>query len=412
MSPNRNILFRYIFREITGPFFVSLFVFTGILFLTRVLKLMELVVNRTATLPDILLFFSYIIPRFLELTIPMSLLLAIIIAFSRLSSDSELIAIRASGQSLQFLFRPVITFCTLIGLFTLLLTLWVRPWANYQLGKGLFEVAKKQASAGLIAGVFNDLGLLTVYATSIEEQGTKLTDVIIADQRNSEKPSIFIARNGLLISDDSARTLSFQLWDGSIHEGSGSSYSVTYFDINNINLNQQELLQNEAAEKGKKSDEMFVGELKKALWKLDQKPSPLSSADLKQRSRYQVEHQKRFVFPFSCVAIAMIAMALGIQPHRRSYSSSASYALGIFLILVYYVLVAFATALGEQALISPYIIMWLPNIIFIGVGYYFFQHIESEQWLALGGLYHHLLSKASQAMNLSLSSNTPSNRGK
>ncbi len=221
------LIYRYIAREVATPFIVSLFVFTGILFLARALKLVELVVNKNVPAGDILLLFSYIIPRFLEVAIPMPLLLGIIVAFGRLSHDSEFVVLRAAGMSLKRLAIPVLGFATLAVVFALLLTLWIRPLANYRLGLGLFEIAKTQASAGLVSGVFNELGQLTVYAESIEGQGQKLNNVIIGDRSDPEVSRLFIAKYGKIISDPMRRSLSLQLYDGSISEGSGLNFTVT-----------------------------------------------------------------------------------------------------------------------------------------------------------------------------------------
>jgi len=96
-----KILDRYIVRELIVPFVLGLAVFTSILLIVRILKLVELVVNRGVPIGQVLRLFSYILPAFLEVTVPMALLLAILVAFGRLSSDSEIVALRAAGRSLE-----------------------------------------------------------------------------------------------------------------------------------------------------------------------------------------------------------------------------------------------------------------------------------------------------------------------
>ena len=86
-------LHRYIFLQVLGPFAGGLALFTFILLIARILKLVEMVVNRGVPAGDILLLFSYILPAFLEVTVPMALLLACLMACGRLSADSELIAL-------------------------------------------------------------------------------------------------------------------------------------------------------------------------------------------------------------------------------------------------------------------------------------------------------------------------------
>jgi len=102
-----KIVHRYVFREIVVPFLFGLSVFTFILLIARLLKLIELVVTRGVPVLNILQLLSYIMPAFLEVTVPMAMLLAILVAFGRLSADSEMVALRSSGLSLYQLIAPV-----------------------------------------------------------------------------------------------------------------------------------------------------------------------------------------------------------------------------------------------------------------------------------------------------------------
>ena len=385
-----RIIYRYVTREIAAPFFISLFVFTGILFLGRSLKLIDLVVNKNVPISDILLLFSYIIPRFLEIAIPMALLLSVIIAFGRLSSDSELAVIRSAGISLRRLSLPVFIFSLLSMFAAFLISFWLRPWAMHQLGLGMFEIARNQASAGLVAGVFNDLGQLTIYAESIENSGAELKKVLISDYRDPAANRNFVAKHGRVLSDKTARTLTLQLFDGIIEEGTGNNFSITEYEINNLILPHSELLDESADRGGKKSEEMLLGELLHAITAAEEKLSQLTESNsLKEQSfllsRLRVELHKRFAIPFSCLAIALLAMALGIQPSRggHTWGASASISFGILLILVYYGMFAAAAGLGEQGIVMPGVALWFPNFFFGLLGIWVFKQIGSEKWLAV-----------------------------
>jgi lipopolysaccharide export system permease protein len=383
------LLYRYIAKEVFSPFWTALFVFTGILFLARALKLVELVVNKNVPAGDIILLFSYIIPRFLEVAIPMALLLAIIVAFGRLSHDSELVVLRAAGLSLKRLAIPVMLFAALAFFFSVIIAFWIRPWANHRLGLGLFDIAKNQASAGLVAGVFNELGQLTIYAERIESTGGNLDNVLIGDRRNPNLNRLFIAKHGKIISDQRRRAISLQLYDGSIAEGRGQDFTVTYFEINNISLPLSALVDDSSSRSGKRSSEMYLGELITALNTLKNLPA-LAPTDRENDlgeslAKYQVELHKRLALPFSCLCVALIAMALGIQPSRggQTWSASTNVAIGIGLILFYYILIAVATALGEQMIAPAWLVMWAPNFLFACLGLYLFERMGSEQWMAV-----------------------------
>ena len=397
LLPSRTIIDRYILREIGVPFLVAIFVFTGILFLARSLKLIDLVVNKNVPVTDILVLFSYIIPRFLELAIPMSLFLAVIIGFGRLSADSELVVLRAVGMSLNQLAVPVMWFAAMALGITLVLGLWVRPWANYQLGKGLFEIAKMQTSAGLVAGTFNELGQLTVYAETIEDKGAKLNNVLIGDSRDPASSRTFIAKYGRLVSNNTEQTLMLQLFDGSIQEGRGQTFNVTRFEVNTIRLPHSELLEESPEEGGKRSGEMYISELLAAKKEaIEKKAAGIETRDKHEAARIAVELHRRFALPGACVCVALIAMSLGIQPSRggHTWGPTISVVSGILLILLYYVLLAAASALAEEEVLPVAISIWTPNILFFALGFWVFRQVGSERWLAVTQALGDTFSKA------------------
>ncbi len=103
-----KIIDRYIIKELIPPFLLGLLLFTFVLLLNRIFKLTELIVTKGVPFTEVLRLVSYIMPSFLTLTIPMSLLLGALVAFGRLSTDSELVALKATGFSLYRLMAPVI----------------------------------------------------------------------------------------------------------------------------------------------------------------------------------------------------------------------------------------------------------------------------------------------------------------
>jgi lipopolysaccharide export system permease protein len=113
----------YILKEILPVSFIGLMIFTFILLMDKILKLIELIVSRGVNLFQILKLLLYISPSFLVFTIPMAVLLSILLAFSRLSTDSEITAFKASGISLYQLFLPVIVFSISAYLVTTFLVL-------------------------------------------------------------------------------------------------------------------------------------------------------------------------------------------------------------------------------------------------------------------------------------------------
>jgi len=118
-------LHRYVFLQILAPFAAGLALFTFILLIARIMKLVELVVNRGVPVFEILRVFSYILPAFLELTVPMALLLACLLTCGRLSADSEIIALTALGIGRRRILLPVGVLALTGALLTLAMTTWL-----------------------------------------------------------------------------------------------------------------------------------------------------------------------------------------------------------------------------------------------------------------------------------------------
>jgi len=380
------LLFKYILKEISFPFIGTLFTFTGLLFLAKSLKLLEMVVSNEVSIGEILTIFALIIPQFLEIALPMALLLGLILAFGRLSGDSELVVMRASGISLRQLVRPVFIFALLVTVISLAVSVSIRPWANTQLGITLFELAKRRLSSGLVSGVFNQLGALTIYAEKVDEGGGKLSNVVISDRRGADRQQLFLAKYGQIFSNETNRTLNLKLFDGMIQEGRGPELNVTYFDSNSVVISESELLEDGSAKDGKKPVEMSMKELERDI--SDFKGKFSDSGDLKlltASTKLLVEWHRRFSLPMSCLAVGLIGMVLGIQPSRggKSWGMALNVTIGMLVITFYYFALAFSTAIGEQGVVPPWLIMWMPNLVFLVLAGFLYNRMESEQWLAV-----------------------------
>jgi hypothetical protein len=106
--PRPTILDRYVVREVLPPTGLGLLLFTFILLLDQITNLMKVLVSRGADLATVARAFAYLLPSIFSVTIPMAFLLGVLLAFGRLASDSEIVALRASGVSPARLLRPVL----------------------------------------------------------------------------------------------------------------------------------------------------------------------------------------------------------------------------------------------------------------------------------------------------------------
>ena len=366
-----KIVHRYIFREILIPFVVGLSVFTFVLLIARLMKLLELVVNRGLPPSTVLQLFGYILPAFLEVTVPMAMLLAILVALGRMSADSELVALRSSGMSLYQLLPPIALFVVLTMIATGWLSASVRPWGNRMLRAALWDIARTRASAGLRPQVFNaDFPGLVIYAEHVDARTDGLQHVLIADDRSAGERNIIFAQQGFMLSDPESQTLTLQLSSGWIHtiDTHKSSEYQTDFESYGVQLDLRGPI-TAARQRDRDPKELSLTELREVI--------AAKARDGKPRVGELVEFHRKLSIPFACVVFGLVGVPFGITSARAV--RSRGFGLSLSLIFVYYIFLSIGQALAEQGLLAPVLGLWLPNAIFLVFGLVVFYRAANEQ---------------------------------
>jgi lipopolysaccharide export system permease protein len=386
-----KILDRYILRELLVPFLLGLGVFTSILLIVRILKLVEMVVNRGVPLGRLMILFSYILPAFLEVTVPMALLLAILVAFGRLSSDSEIVALRAAGISLYRLLWPVGGFALLVTGLTLILSVYARPWGNTQLRTGLYDIVRTRAVAGIKPKVFNeDFKGLVIYVDHIQPATDLLQGILISDTRDPSMANTVYAESGSLFSNEDRRTLTLRLENGGMYTTGGDGghdYQDTRFATYDITLDMDAALA-QLQNRSKDATEMTLPELRAAI----AAKAAAGEAAFVER----VEVQRKFSIPFACLVFAAIGVPLGIQPSRSVHSRGFS--MSLVLIFVYYLLLTFGQNLGDRGALPTAVAVWLPNVVLSLAAVYLLARAAREDGSRRPALWDRLAAALRQRM--------------
>jgi len=348
-------LHRYVFRQVLGPFVAGLALFTFILLIARIMRLVEMVVNRGVPLGDVLVLFSYILPAFLEVTVPMAFLLAILMAIGSMSADSELIAMRASGLSLYQISVPIAAFALVILAASMMLSLHARPWGNTRLKAGIFELARTRATAGLTEGVFNDdFSGLVIYVEKIEPPGNQLQRILISDRRTPGEENTVIASRGTLIADEDSQTLHLRLFDGVTFtsEPAHQEFHKTDFVEYDVSLDLGEALGN-LETRTRAPNELPLAELRSLVEAHERAGEPALAE--------RIELYRRYAIPFSALIFPLLAIPLGLQPVRAVRSRGL--AVSLVVILVYYLLLTGGDALAANGILPPAVAIWLPDVL-------------------------------------------------
>src|ERR1700685_2371492 len=138
-----GLLSRSIFREVANSALLGTVLFTFVLFLQRVGKLFEILVRSSAPPHTVGYLFALAIPSTLIFTVPLGVLVGVLIALSRMSSDGEITAMRAAGVPARRVIPPVLTFAALATLITAASALWLTPFAE----KTTYRVLNKLVAA-------------------------------------------------------------------------------------------------------------------------------------------------------------------------------------------------------------------------------------------------------------------------
>lgn len=363
-------LHRYVFLQILAPFAAGLALFTFILLIARIMKLVELVVNRGVPALEILRVFSYILPAFLEVTVPMALLLACLLACGRLSADSEITAMKAAGLSLYQIAAPIAAFAGLVFVLSMFLSLYARPWGNSGLKTAIFDLARTRATVGLKEHVFNDeFKGLVIYVEKIEPPGSNLRRILISDRRQAGEENTVVAKRGVLVAHEDTRSVNLRLFDGTIFTSrtSEQGYHKTDFNTYDVNLNLSEALgQMETRER--EPSEMPLDELRETI--------TTERARGEHARQERVELARRFSIPFAALVFAVIGVPLGLQPVRAVRSRGL--AVSLVIILSYYLMLSAAETLATQGKVPIVLAMWTPNIVLASIGSVLFVRQAQE----------------------------------
>lgn len=386
----RITLFRYLIAEVLPPFFLGLLAFTLILLIARILKLIDLVITRGVPVLQIVKLFSLILPTFLELTVPMSFLLAILLGLGRLSNDQELLAMKASGVSPPQILWPLAIVAIVIALITLTLTLFARPAANFALKKELYNIAKTRVGTALKERVFNDdFPKILIYVEELKPPGNTAQGILIVDKRDKVREDIILGKVAIITTDEETNSLGLRLFDGSIYgrEKNRPGFSETRFNIYDFKFDLDELV-GTVQQKGAGPKELPLGDL-------------LERIDVKQRQGAQViaermELHQRISFGFVPMVFCLLGVSLALLPRHSRASRSSGFMLCLFWLLSYYVLLSLGKALGEKNFLHPLPALWLPNIVISAIAIHFFRKALNESPLLLPIAMEHQLARARQ----------------
>jgi lipopolysaccharide export system permease protein len=390
-----KIINRYVLLELIGPFVFAVFIMTAILMLSRIFKMVELIVTRGVAILTVSELFVYLVPWLLQYTIPMAVLIATLMAFGRLSGDNEVIALKSSGIGLYRLAVPVLAASLLLSAGMYFFDDLVVPASNFRFRELLFYVTTARPDLELKERVFlKDFPGYEVYIGKIDPATGRLHEITIFHEKEGTLDSIIIAREGEVVPSEGIAQLTLRLYDGEMHKSDPEEpgkYRRLSFQEQLVNLPFGKIL--EGAVIAKTDTEMSGRELKLAVRKLDEGTAMLDKLGpstyiaekhreeqrqglIRRRDVFLVEFYKKGALPLACAAFVLIGVPMGVVTRRSG--KGANFGISIIFFLVYYVLLLGGESFGDRGILPAWFAVWIPNVVMGVLGIYLLYKAANE----------------------------------
>ena len=367
----RTTLNKYILREIIPTFAVSLLVAVFILLATRMLSITEMIVNRGINLGYILRMLLYLLPDMITFALPATVLMSVTVAFLRLSSDNEIIALKSSGIGIYQLLQPALIIATSGLLISIFIGLFAVPW-GYGSYKGLlFQIVQSQANMGIKERVFSQpFDNVTFYVNSFSSREKLMKDVFVVDRRDEEMTYTIVAKEGMIAPVEGKKMINLHFLNGTIFmvdKKLDSARSIR-FSTYDLNIGLKDIMA--ALERRQKGPgELHIRELISHIKTLDKGKTALNEA--------MIVFLEKISMPLAVFFMGLLGVPLGAQLRSTALSTGIGVSLGVFML--YYLCLAGARSICETGIVSPLIGVFIPDIFLITAFFVLIRRAEREQ---------------------------------
>ena len=353
-----RILRTYILREMLQPTGMALALFTFVLLVGNLVRLTDLLINKGVSPFAILEMFALLLPTLLSYTVPMAVLTGTLLAFSKLSSDREILAMKACGVGFFAIAAPVLLVGLLVSLALVPINTQIVPWSHYATRQLLMDIGIRNPTAFLEAGTFiKEFKPYILFVYQVD--GNQLHRVRIYEPQQGRPTRTIIAQRGEFIPIPEERRVLLRLHDGSADEPDPKDPSKFYkleFATYTMNLSLKEGQTSESL--GKKPKDMTHVQLKQEMEKLRGdgiEPVPL-----------EVETHRRTAMAFSPLVFILTGLPLGITTRRAQ--RSIGFGLSVVIFLGYYLFLVLGQTLAQKGALDPLPALWLANAVFFLAG--------------------------------------------
>jgi len=426
---------RYILKEHIPPFFFAFFTITFLLIIDYVPKVIDQVIDKNISIGVVLEVIGLNLAWMIALSVPMSVLVATLMAFGRLTSDFEVTAIKASGVNLLQILLPLLGVGLLIMVGMIEFNDKILPDLNKRARMLMGDITAMRPTLIFKSGIFvTDIPGYLVLIDKIDHATSRVEGVRINDTRIAQKPRLIVAEYGYLKMTDGGKNMQFTLYNGELHSmdlqnpdnyrklnfenqvinisGTGSELVRTENDYRgdremgidqmqeNIRLNAEGIPQltqriesslrdrftvllSDTATPGNRvaaTDSAAMAKVREdamVLARTIQRNNEQIDAKSKVVDKFQVEIYKKYSIPAAALAFILIGAPLAILARKGGMGISVS--ISILLFIVYWAFLIGGEDLADRGIVSPFIAMWSANILIGAIGLYLLYVVVSER---------------------------------
>jgi lipopolysaccharide export system permease protein len=309
---------RYILRQCFGVMTFVTAALSAAIWLAQSLKLIDLIVNRGLSIDVFLYLVVLILPRFLDIVLPIGVFIAVLFTFNRLTGESELVVMRSAGLSHFALARPVLMLAGIALVILASLSVYFLPASNRAFKDLQFEIRNRFVASLVQEGTFTTIAdKLTIYVRSRDDRG-EVVGLLINDSRNPQREVTIVAERGAFVDSPAGSRIVMLNGNRQQFDTETRKLSLLTFDSYTLDL---DAVRDAPVIRFREPQERFLGELF----------FPPPDVDPAFLPAFVVEAHQRILIPLSAFSFALIPLAclLPGQTNRRGQLKRALLAIGI-----------------------------------------------------------------------------------
>ncbi len=430
-----KILSRYILKEHIAPFLFAFFTITFLLILDYVPRIADSVIDKDLSIWVALELLMLNLAWMLALSIPMSALVATLMAFGRLTSDFEITAIKASAVNMIKIIFPLLIAGGILCYLMIEFNDKVLPDVNKKARELRGDISAMRPTLIFKSGIFiSDIPGYLVLIDNIDHATSRVEGVRITNSKDNNKPQIIIAEYGYMKMTDNNKNMQFDLYNGEIHSldlNEPENYRKVDFknQIINVSGTGSELVRNESNYRGDR--EMPIDDMEEVVRRAENQIIPQQTgifdaikkqfnflysdsiytkkkvkisdslamaivqtsvfnfkrnvdrnkrqidAHRRTMDKYNIEIHKKYSIPAAIISFILIGAPLGIMSKRKGMG--VAIAISIIMFTIYWAFLIGGEDIADRGIVSPFIAMWSANFLISGIGLYLLYIVVTER---------------------------------